>query len=155
MCCPALALSDREEVAGREHPGLSWLQSSTGASRQWKPVFARGDRAHGRLLRTLKEAEYARLRGGGAGSQGSALMPFGNNPTQPTPQPGPAPSFDPNQLAQQLGMGTSGMGSAGGIDTGIPEAFRQQVDLALRRKLGARYQELSPDEITQISSVLW
>jgi hypothetical protein len=81
-------------------------------------------------------------------------MPFGQNPVQPTPQPGPAPSFDPNQLAQQMGMGSSGMGSSG-IDTGIPEAFRSQVDLALRRKLGARYQELTPDQITQIASVLW
>src|SRR5262249_19208428 len=30
-----------------------------------------------------------------------------------------------------------------------------QVDLALRRKLGARYQDLSPDVISQVATTLW
>src|SRR5215472_1296766 len=89
-------------------------------------------------------------------------MPFGPNPVDPSggqSQPSPSPSVDPTQLAQIqqfMGIGSSAGATAGqSIDTGVPETFRQQVDLALRRKLGIRYQDLSPDQIDQIASALW
>src|SRR5215472_1322069 len=80
----------------------------------------------------------------------------GNDPTNPN-QPNPQPT--PQQVIGDLGnfgIDTSGYDlGGGGIDMGVPSAFRQQVDLALRRKLGARYQDLNPDVISQVATTLW
>ena len=82
-------------------------------------------------------------------------MPFGPG-GNPSPTPAPQPSVDLNQLAQQMGMPNYAGTTAGqSVDAGVPEAFRQQVDLALRRKLGARYLDLTPDQIDQVASALW
>lgn len=83
-------------------------------------------------------------------------MPIGNDPVDPGQQSG---GYDPSQLAQLqqfMGMGSPLGSTAGtGIDTGVPDTFRQQVDLSLRRKLGYRYQDLTPDQINQIALALW
>lgn len=87
-------------------------------------------------------------------------MPIGPNPVDPSSgaQPTPDPSLALRQAQGALGMpsvGSAGSTAGTSIDAGMPSAFVQQVDLALRRKLGIRYQDLTPDQINQIASGLW
>jgi murein DD-endopeptidase MepM/ murein hydrolase activator NlpD len=86
-------------------------------------------------------------------------MPFG--PDTPSPQPSyaqPTPN-DLSQIQSFMGLppGSYSAGSTAGTtaDAGLPSGFVQQVDLALRRKLGARYSELTPDQISSIAQALW
>jgi murein DD-endopeptidase MepM/ murein hydrolase activator NlpD len=80
-------------------------------------------------------------------------------PTSTNPSGQPTPT--PQQAIQDLTgfgidmSGTPGSTAGSTIDAGVPQAFINQVDLALRRKYGAQYQTLGQDFINQVAGVLW